>query len=139
MQGSICFMNVLNYLFSSSKQGWQTHGGYSGCLLPHTHRWLSHFGWKGRSSSRLRYMWRYFLKLKLIFLSPTFQDYESHIRSLLPENNFSIMVSVLKKFFNFMNLTASVSYLYHFKRAKVLSLLITPSRSLPNYHIWSRF
>ena len=44
VQESICFIKVLTYLFSSSKQGWQTHGGYSGCLLPHTHRWLSHFG-----------------------------------------------------------------------------------------------
>ena len=38
------------------------------------------------------------------------QDYESHIRSLLPDNNFSLMGAVLQKFFNFMKLTASVSY-----------------------------
>jgi len=34
-------------------------------------------------------------------------DHESHIRALLPGNDFSIMTAVLKKFYNFMNLTAS--------------------------------
>merc|ERR1719433_1035034 len=34
-------------------------------------------------------------------------DHESHIRSLLPCNDFSLMTAVLKKFYNFMNLTAS--------------------------------
>ena len=42
------------------------------------------------------------------------QDYESHIRSLLPDNNFSLMAAVLQKFFNFMKLTASVSYQFRF-------------------------
>ncbi len=37
------------------------------------------------------------------------QERESQVRDLLPEKKFQIMVAVLKKFFNFMNLTASVS------------------------------
>lgn len=36
------------------------------------------------------------------------QEYESLVRSRLPDKNFATMVSVLQKFFNFMNLTASV-------------------------------
>lgn len=43
------------------------------------------------------------------------KDNEAAVRELLPEKNFALMVGVLKKFFNFMNLTASVSallYLY---------------------------
>jgi len=39
------------------------------------------------------------------------KDNEQTIRQLLPENSFSLMAAVLKKFFNFMNLTASVSFL----------------------------
>lgn len=35
------------------------------------------------------------------------KDREAQIRMLLPENDFSKMTAVLKKFFNFMNLTAS--------------------------------
>ncbi|XP_012271395.1 wings apart-like protein homolog [Orussus abietinus] len=35
------------------------------------------------------------------------KDYESLVRSKLPDNNFITMVAVLQKFFNFMNLTAS--------------------------------
>jgi hypothetical protein len=31
------------------------------------------------------------------------------MREYLPDHKFELMVSVLKKFFNFMNLTASVS------------------------------
>merc|ERR1719220_3364577 len=34
-------------------------------------------------------------------------EHESQIRVLLPGNDFSIMTAVLKKFYNFMNLTAS--------------------------------
>ena len=36
-------------------------------------------------------------------------DHEKLVRQWLPENNFTLMVAILKKFFNFMNLTASVS------------------------------
>ena len=36
-------------------------------------------------------------------------DNEKIVRQWMPENDFKIMVAVLKKFFNFMNLTASVS------------------------------
>merc|ERR1719220_2339263 len=34
-------------------------------------------------------------------------EHESQIRALLPDSNFSKMTAVLKKFYNFMNLTAS--------------------------------
>lgn len=37
-----------------------------------------------------------------------FQEYESLVRSRLRDKSFATMVSVLQKFFNFMNLTASV-------------------------------
>ena len=37
------------------------------------------------------------------------QDHESTVREFLPDRKFELMVTVLKKFFNFMNLTASVS------------------------------
>ena len=37
------------------------------------------------------------------------QDHESTVREFLPDRKFDLMVTVLKKFFNFMNLTASVS------------------------------
>ena len=36
-------------------------------------------------------------------------DNEQIVRQWMPENNFTLMVAVLKKFYNFMNLTASVS------------------------------
>merc|ERR1712029_1038799 len=48
-----------------------------------------------------------YLTLIIGYLILDEKDYESHIRSILPENNFSIMVAVLRKFFNFVNLTAS--------------------------------
>jgi len=35
------------------------------------------------------------------------KDHEAKIREYLPDANFSKMVTVLKKFYNFMNLTAS--------------------------------
>jgi hypothetical protein len=35
------------------------------------------------------------------------KEHEEQVRSLLPEKNFTGMACVLKKFFNFMNLTAS--------------------------------
>ena len=38
-----------------------------------------------------------------------FQEHEAQVRQLLPDSNFSKMTAVLKKFYNFMNLTASVS------------------------------
>ncbi len=37
------------------------------------------------------------------------KDRELQVREHLPDNNFSVMVAVLKKFFNFMNLTASAT------------------------------
>ena len=37
------------------------------------------------------------------------KEEEARVREHLPENNFEAMVAVLKKFFNFMNLTASAS------------------------------
>ncbi len=37
------------------------------------------------------------------------KDRETEVRSHLPEGNFALMVAVLKKFFNFMNLTASAT------------------------------
>lgn len=38
----------------------------------------------------------------------TLQDCEAEIRAMLPDGNFSLMVTVLKKFLRFMDLTASV-------------------------------
>lgn len=35
-------------------------------------------------------------------------DYQNAVRNYLKGNNFADMVELLKKFFNFMNLTASV-------------------------------
>ena len=37
------------------------------------------------------------------------RDHENVVRQWMPEKNFTLMVAVLKKFYNFMNLTASVS------------------------------
>ena len=45
----------------------------------------------------------------VIKLPNFFQDHESTVREFLPDRKFDLMVTVLKKFFNFMNLTASVS------------------------------
>ena len=44
-----------------------------------------------------------------VFLLIFLQEHESQIRAFLPGNDFSNMTAVLKKFYNFMNLTASVS------------------------------
>ena len=41
-----------------------------------------------------------------------FQEHEAQVRQLLPDSNFSKMTAVLKKFYNFMNLTASVINLF---------------------------
>jgi hypothetical protein len=49
------------------------------------------------------------------FLIMESQDYQSSVRQFLRGNNFTDMVELLKKFFNFMNLTASVcSFCYIF-------------------------
>ncbi|KAK2575480.1 hypothetical protein KPH14_011208 [Odynerus spinipes] len=48
-----------------------------------------------------------YVVLLLGYLIMDNKDYELLVRSRLPDNNFSTMVSVLQKFFNFMNLTAS--------------------------------
>ncbi|XP_076297338.1 cohesin release factor wings apart-like [Lasioglossum baleicum] len=48
-----------------------------------------------------------YVVLLLGYLIMDNKDYESLVRSRLPDNNFTAMVSVLQKFFNFMNLTAS--------------------------------
>ncbi|XP_076628735.1 cohesin release factor wings apart-like [Colletes latitarsis] len=48
-----------------------------------------------------------YVVLLLGYLIMDNKDYESLVRSRLPDNNFTTMVSVLQKFFNFMNLTAS--------------------------------
>ena len=45
----------------------------------------------------------------LIVIHFYFQEHETTIREFLPDANYSKMVTVLKKFYNFMNLTASVS------------------------------
>ena len=39
------------------------------------------------------------------------KDREATVRVFLPENKFTLMLAVIKKFFNFMNLTASVFFL----------------------------
>lgn len=43
-----------------------------------------------------------------VLLLCVFQDCEAEIRAMLPDGNFSLMVTVLKKFLRFMDLTASV-------------------------------
>ncbi|XP_016921535.1 protein wings apart-like isoform X1 [Apis cerana] len=48
-----------------------------------------------------------YVVLLLGYLIMDNKDYELLVRSRLPDNNFITMVSVLQKFFNFMNLTAS--------------------------------
>ena len=50
-----------------------------------------------------------YLALIIGYLIHEDKDHEKIVRQWMPENNFSQMVAVLKKFFNFMNLTASVS------------------------------
>ncbi|XP_066599829.1 protein wings apart-like [Prorops nasuta] len=48
-----------------------------------------------------------YLVLLIGYLIMDNKDYEMSVRSRLPDSNFKTMVSVLQKFFNFMNLTAS--------------------------------
>ncbi|XP_011162154.1 protein wings apart-like [Solenopsis invicta] len=48
-----------------------------------------------------------YVVLLLGYLIMDNKEYESLVRSRLPDKNFATMVSVLQKFFNFMNLTAS--------------------------------
>lgn len=43
------------------------------------------------------------------FLIMENEAYQDNIRQFLRENNFKDMVELLKKFYNFMNLTASVN------------------------------
>lgn len=52
-----------------------------------------------------------------------FQEYESLVRSRLPDKNFATMVSVLQKFFNFMNLTASVIIFHKMFYLKKINLI----------------
>ena len=61
-----------------------------------------------------------YLTLIIGYLIHEDEENEKIVRQWLPENNFSQMVAVLKKFYNFMNLTASVSCL-------ILNILITKS------------
>lgn len=42
------------------------------------------------------------------FLIMDNDDYQTRVRQFLKDQNFTVMVEILKKFFNFMNLTASV-------------------------------
>ena len=51
-----------------------------------------------------------YLTLIIGYLIHENTENENIVRQWLPDNNFSQMVGVLKKFYNFMNLTASVSY-----------------------------
>ena len=51
-----------------------------------------------------------YLTLIIGYLIHENPENETIVRQWLPENNFTQMVAVLKKFYNFMNLTASVSY-----------------------------
>ncbi|XP_011637001.1 protein wings apart-like [Pogonomyrmex barbatus] len=48
-----------------------------------------------------------YVVLLLGYLIMDNKEYESLVRSRLPDKNFATMISVLQKFFNFMNLTAS--------------------------------
>ena len=51
-----------------------------------------------------------YLTLIIGYLIHENPENETIVRQWLPENNFTQMVAVLKKFYNFMNLTASVSF-----------------------------
>ena len=53
-----------------------------------------------------------YLTLIIGYLILENNEHEEIVRQLMPEKNFSLMVAVLKKFYNFMNLTASVSYYF---------------------------
>lgn len=37
-----------------------------------------------------------------------YKDYERRVKQLLPENKFTLMIVVLKKFYEFLKLTANV-------------------------------
>merc|ERR1712141_363883 len=50
-----------------------------------------------------------YLTLIIGYLILENNEHEEIVRQLMPEKNFSLMVAVLKKFYNFMNLTASAS------------------------------
>lgn len=49
-----------------------------------------------------------YIVMLLGFLIMENMEYEQQVRKFLKESNFAILVELLKKFFNFMNLTASV-------------------------------
>ena len=50
-----------------------------------------------------------YLTLIIGYLIHENSEHEKIVRQWMPENNFAHMVAVLKKFYNFMMLTASVS------------------------------
>lgn len=67
-----------------------------------------------------------YLTLIIGYLIHEDEENEKIVRQWLPENNFSQMVAVLKKFYNFMNLTASVSCL-------ILNILIRKPLKFADY------
>jgi len=54
------------------------------------------------------------------FLIMDNETYQKSVKQFLRGNNFSDMVELLKKFFNFMNLTSSVSFCFVFSLSKFL-------------------
>ena len=67
-----------------------------------------------------------YLTLIIGYLILENNEHEEIVRQLMPEKNFSLMVAVLKKFYNFMNLTASVSYhLVYMKNNIIQHYIIT--------------
>jgi hypothetical protein len=70
-----------------------------------------------------------YLALIIGYLIHEDKDHEKIVRQWMPENNFSAMVAVLKKFFNFMNLTASVSKQSDVVLLRHFTIAITLSRS----------
>lgn len=48
------------------------------------------------------------------FLIKDNPEYEDNVRHFLKEKSFKVMVEILKKFFSFMNLTASVSFIFYY-------------------------
>ena len=71
-----------------------------------------------------------YLTLIIGYLILENNEHEEIVRQLMPEKNFSLMVAVLKKFYNFMNLTASVSYyLIKMKNNTIQHYIITELHS----------
>ena len=61
------------------------------------------------------------------------------VRRLLPEGNFKTMVAVLKKFFNFMSLTVTVSKHFSLKQLDLSILFVSSLLSNSPSHYKSNY